>query len=116
MMIAIWPAFASRRRGATGAHLFFSTGSHTMRRSEPCMPTRATIGIDLGGTNIKGGVVAPSGEVTCRRSIETEAAGGFQHVFDRLVGLIRDLRRDAESDGAARPAIGIGVPGPMSHK
>lgn len=71
------------------------------------------IGIDLGGTNIKGGLVDASGTLVQRRSIETQGAGGFQHVLGRMVGLINELR-----EAAATPpiAVGVGVPGPMSHE
>lgn len=74
------------------------------------------IGIDLGGTNIKAGVVTAAGDVVARREVETEAAGGFEHVMGRLVGLVDELIRAA---GVARQdvaAIGIGVPGPLSHR
>jgi glucokinase len=74
-----------------------------------------TIGIDLGGTNMKAGVLDAGGKVIQRRSIETQAHGGFEHVFSRLVQLVHDLIGSA---GLAREdiaAIGYGTPGPMSH-
>lgn len=75
----------------------------------------ATIGIDLGGTNIKGGLVDASGALSERRSIPTEASGGFVHVFARLIGLVRALQEQARLAGVACARLGIGVPGPMRH-
>jgi glucokinase len=76
--------------------------------------TTLTLGIDLGGTNIKGGVIAADGRILVGRSIDTQASGGFSHVYGRLVGLIRELLGDPAGGGAG--AIGVGVPGPMSHE
>ncbi|HMQ15269.1 MAG TPA: ROK family protein [Phycisphaerae bacterium] len=73
------------------------------------------IGIDLGGTNIKAGIVADGGAVLARREVDTQADRGFEHVLARLVQLVSDLLADAGLDRAAVRAIGIGVPGPLSH-
>jgi len=75
-----------------------------------------TIGIDLGGTNIKAGVLNDAGLLVHRRSIETQAEGGFEHVFDRLVRLVDDCITDADLAKNDVLAIGYGTPGPMSHK
>jgi glucokinase len=74
-----------------------------------------TIGIDLGGTNIKSGVVDAGGELVYRTSIETQAEGGFEHVFARLVQLVSDLIDAANLTREDVLAIGYGTPGPMSH-
>lgn len=73
----------------------------------------STIGIDLGGTNIKGGIVDTAGTLMHRTSIETQGAGGFQHVLQRIIGLINELRGASTEVPAA---VGVGVPGPMSHE
>lgn len=80
------------------------------------MTARYTIGIDLGGTNIKGGVLDASGTLVHRRSIETQAERGFEHVFARLVRLVEDLTRDAGLAKSDIAAIGYGTPGPLSHR
>ena len=80
------------------------------------MATRHYVGIDLGGTNIKGGVVTAEGEVLHFESIETEVEGGRDHVLDRigmLVGKVRDAASLAQDDIAA---VGIGSPGPLDTK
>ena len=74
------------------------------------------VGIDLGGTNIKGGVVDRAGKVLHFDSIETEGDGGRDHVLDRmgmLVGMVRDAAGLAREQIAA---VGIGSPGPLSCK
>lgn len=79
------------------------------------MRRQYTIGIDLGGTNIKAGVLDAAGELVCRRSIPTEADGGFEHVFGRLVGLVTDVIGAAGLERADITGIGCGTPGPLSH-
>lgn len=76
---------------------------------------RLTIGIDVGGTNIKAGLVDRTGAVRQRLSIATEAAGGFEHVFARMTVLVTDLIAVAKTERARIVGIGLGVPGPMSH-
>lgn len=74
------------------------------------------VGIDLGGTNIKGGVVDASGGVLSFESIETEGEQGRDHVLDRialLVGKVCDAAGLGRDDIAA---VGIGSPGPLDTK
>lgn len=80
------------------------------------MHDRATIGIDIGGTYIKAGVLDPGDTLEHRRSIETEGSGGFEHVLMRIVALIDSLRTEAGLARSAETRVGIGVPGPMSHR
>lgn len=74
------------------------------------------IGIDLGGTNIKGGVFDADRRLVLRRSIATEADRGFEHVFARLAGFVGDLMRDAGLEPTAVRGLGLGTPGPLSHR
>lgn len=66
------------------------------------------VGIDLGGTFIKGGLVGASGEILEELQIPTEADGGPAHVLDRMALLVRNLM---ETGGSSIRAVGIGVPG-----
>jgi glucokinase len=75
-----------------------------------------TIGIDLGGTNIRAGAVDAAGQLVHRCSIETQAEHGFEHVFARLVQLVDDVIAGANLTKADVAAIGYGTPGPMSHE
>lgn len=80
------------------------------------MSGRYTIGIDLGGTNIKAGVLDADGKLIYRCSIETHADRGFEDVFARLVQLVDDAVRAAGLRKGEIAAIGYGTPGPLSHK
>lgn len=64
------------------------------------------IGIDLGGTNIKGAVVSGTGEILREASCRTLTEEGPQRVMDRMAGLIRRLEEDMEIAG-----VGVGCPG-----
>lgn len=66
-----------------------------------------TGGIDIGGTNIKFGVVAHTGAVVWEQSVPTLAAEGLTSVLNKLRGVVGEmLKRSPEL-----AAIGIGVPG-----
>ena len=80
------------------------------------MPGQFTIGIDLGGTNLKGGVCSDAHEVRTTHSIETQAERGFEHVLGRMVLLVDALLEKARLGRADVVAIGIGAPGPLLHE
>src|SRR4051812_41462198 len=61
------------------------------------------VGIDLGGTAIKGGAVTSEGQILERRSIATEIERGADAVLDRLAQLAREL--------GAYEHLGVGSPG-----
>lgn len=79
------------------------------------MKAEFTIGIDLGGTNIKGGVCDRHGQLITRHSIETQAERGSNHVLNRMAGLVEELLRRADLDKTRIAGVGVGAPGPMSH-
>lgn len=68
------------------------------------------IGIDLGGTNIAGGLVDISGNLLLSYSIPTEASKGYETVLANIVAVCRHLIEQAPKDNPPT-AIGIGVPG-----
>ncbi len=75
---------------------------------------KALIGIDLGGTNIKVGLVSLEGELLGEKRAPTNVAAGAKAATDSMVGLSRQLL--AENDLAAEDvgACGIGSPGPLN--
>ncbi len=75
----------------------------------------AAIGLDVGGTALKAGLVSADGTVLSTASLDTEAAGGVDHVLQRLVELIQRLAGDANSRGLLIEAVGVGVPGTLSR-
>lgn len=68
------------------------------------------IGIDLGGTNIKGALVDPEGTILNKSEIPTLAQEGPDAVIQRIAGLILALI-EAASEPQSIKGIGIGVPG-----
>lgn len=82
---------------------------------------RYIIGVDLGGTTIKvGAVPVGGGTVLGMRSLPTDAHIGAKFVVDRIVSMIRDVRRDAAREGGlgadAFIGVGLGSPGPLDRK
>jgi len=65
------------------------------------------IGIDLGGTNIKYGIVDAGGNIMC------EGLRATARVLDELKAIITELRAVAELKGMSVAGIGIGVPALM---
>lgn len=74
-----------------------------------------TIGIDLGGTNIKGGICAPDGTLVVRHMLATEGERGPEHVLARMAGLVGALLRTSGVPRQRILAVGVGAPGPMSQ-
>lgn len=66
------------------------------------------IGIDIGGTEIKAGVINQSGEIRYFRKIKTPIENGTNHIMDSLHALIRNIRDECEQEITA---IGIGSAG-----
>jgi glucokinase len=71
-----------------------------------------TIGIDLGGTNIKGALVDSDLGILYSFSIETEADKGKNHVIDRVATAIKMAAEKADSEIYG---VGIGSPGVISY-
>lgn len=65
------------------------------------------IGIDLGGTNIKGALVNEAGEILREESCPTRAALGAETVCDGIAAVITALAEGTDAIGG----VGIGCPG-----
>ena len=78
--------------------------------------TKCYVGIDLGGTNLKLGLVAPDGKLLARHSTPTEADGGPDHVLERMAQAVRDLCEIARIALGDVAAIGAAAPGPLDTK
>jgi len=70
------------------------------------------IGIDLGGTNIKGGLVNEEGRILAQMEVPTMAHEGPDAVCSRIARMVPDLR--AKAQGGAMLGVGIGAPGPLN--
>ncbi len=70
------------------------------------------IGIDLGGTNIKAGIVdLDAGEVIASQSIPTIARDGHAAVMQRMSALALQVAQENHLNTAEIGGIGIGLPG-----
>ena len=74
------------------------------------------IGLDLGGTNIKAGLLDGSGAVLSKCSVPTQAEQGAEAIVNRLVDAARRVAREANVDLADVDAAGVGSPGPIDFK
>ena len=69
-----------------------------------------TIGVDIGGTKIAGGIVGTDGAILARSRKETERDA--REVVATIVHVVRDLVSVAERDGLGDvEAVGLGAPG-----
>jgi glucokinase len=71
-----------------------------------------TIGVDLGGTNLRAGLVDQDGVILYDTKVDTKVDEGAQAIFGRMVALIADVQGHLPS-GAQLDGVGIGVPGPL---
>ncbi len=74
------------------------------------------IGIDLGGTAIKGGLVTSAGAILDKHQIATEADGGPDHVMKRIAGHVEYFKTLAAGRNIPVSRMGIGAPGILSHR
>ena len=72
------------------------------------MKQKLTIGIDLGGSLVKAGLVAPNGDVLSRLMEPSRVKGRYEAVIAQLVDVATRLRHEAQ---APPSAIGLGVAG-----
>jgi glucokinase len=81
-----------------------------MPNSEPALPV--TIGIDLGGTQVRAGLVR-DGAVLARAARPTDIAGGPRGVLAQFDALVAEVTAAAEVEPAG---IGICAPGPLDSR
>jgi glucokinase len=71
------------------------------------------VGIDVGGTSIKGGVVDDTGRVLSSVSLATEAHLGQEHGLERMCATVREAVAAAQLRLDDIAAIGVATPGTM---
>ncbi|MEQ9619274.1 MAG: ROK family protein [Deltaproteobacteria bacterium] len=72
---------------------------------------KRVIGIDVGGTNLRGALVDQNGKILRREKIASEAHDGIEAVVENLVGLINKL-----SEGESPAGVGFGIPAIIDSK
>ncbi len=69
------------------------------------------IGIDIGGTSVKAGIVDRDGKILKKESVPTDVAGGSDKIISDIARLILSLADPADS---AFAGVGIGCPGAVN--
>jgi glucokinase len=72
---------------------------------------KKVIGIDVGGTNLRGAVVSADGKILRRMKIASQADKGIEAVIDNLASLIRSV-----GEGEDVAGVGFGIPGIIDFK
>ena len=76
-------------------------------------PGRVFLGIDVGGTNIKAGVVADDGTVISRSSVPTECEKGPENGVSRMVAVAHQVIQISGLELEQIAAAGLATPGTM---
>jgi glucokinase len=77
----------------------------------------ATIGVDIGGTKTRAGLVLPGGRAELIATVPTPATAGPAAVIAAVLGLVHQVRQEADTAGLPAPgAIGIGSAGVISPR
>lgn len=80
------------------------------------MVNECTLGIDLGGTNIKAGLVGMDGTLLHRTAAPTESGAGGEGIYLNLLQTVRSLTSEAERHGLKIRGIGIGTAGQVNQR
>lgn len=74
------------------------------------------IGIDLGGTNIKAGLVDEKGNILHKDSVKTLAHRHYSEIIADMAGLVLKILKETNTDISKVYSIGIGSPGTCDNK
>jgi len=72
---------------------------------------RHAVCLDLGGTNLKGGIVSRKGELSKHRNLPAEVEQGPARILQNLIRMTGMLLREAEKDSIPIEGIGVSTPG-----
>lgn len=71
---------------------------------------RKFLGIDIGGTNLRGKIISDNGDTLREETIRSDAHMGISRLMENLVGLVKGFAGEEIS------AIGIGIPGTVDRR
>src|SRR5215208_1430393 len=83
-----------------------------MRVAPPMTTPR--LGLDIGGTKLAVGLVAPDGAVLARRRLPTAEAGDGERLLVRLAELAEDACCEAGMAPGNLGGVGLALPGPVN--
>ena len=104
-----------------GDSIFITAGDESVHGSGNCTLIVAEVrkyyvGIDLGGTFIKGGIVDDLGNIVCQDKTPTESDGGAETVANNIANLTNKLLAAVGLSAGDVVGIGMGVPGMIDSK
>jgi glucokinase len=76
--------------------------------------TQVLIGVDLGGTNVRIGIVSPKGKILKKVQYSTDISKGGTALFEGLVSNLRDLIQSHIKGSTKLLGIGIGIAGAIN--
>jgi len=76
--------------------------------------SKSAIGVDLGGTNVRLGIVSEKGSIISSSRMPTEVGEGPERVIRRIVTAVKSLMRKSAGREHVCTGVGIGVPGIIS--
>ncbi|WP_182914521.1 ROK family protein [Paenibacillus sp. 1011MAR3C5] len=76
---------------------------------------RSAVGIDLGGTNIKWGIVAEDGEVLLEGLVPTESERGPDELLNKLSAIAEQAVQSSTDLNIALDSVGIGTAGQVQR-
>ena len=74
------------------------------------------IGLDVGGTTFKAGVVNEKGEILCKDAMPTGIERPYQEIIADMAALCKKVAADAGVEMKDIASIGVGVPGMFDNK
>lgn len=74
------------------------------------------IGLDIGGTNIKSGIVNENGVVVHRLSLPTKAHEGGEALLIRISEMVKELEKYAIDHGWTVKGVGVGTAGQVDSR
>ena len=74
------------------------------------------VGIDIGGTNTKIGLVDESGNIIFTTIVKTNAVEGLEKTVERISNILKDQVKESNIDYANVDGVGLGVPGPVANE
>ena len=74
------------------------------------------IGVDVGGTNVRMGIVTPDGRILKKIEYPTDMSRGSLDMMERLASRLRDFIREESEKGQPEIRVGVGIAGPVDQK
>ena len=74
------------------------------------------VGIDLGGTNTKIGLLNIEGDILKSTIIKTLSSEGVDKTLERIWAVIQDLAKELDINKENIKGIGLGIPGPVEEQ